>query len=296
MNPATSRAMNSKPDRSNPDRAECRAFTLPELLVVLAVVALLAATLLPALAGSRVGQQAFQCYNNFRQLQCSWLLYSSDYNDRLVQTGGMPVTAESFPSSLLQNGNWVHGNMDGRPEATTPGSTDPRLVRGGALYPYSKNLQAYKCPADLKTGPSYAGGGSRLPTTRSMSMNNWLNPLPGQSWNNYGGLGRDFRTQSDIATHNGGPSKLYVLIEENPNSINEGWFVCNAASLNPSTWIDVPANCHDNACALSFADGHVEAKRWKDRNLLGSRDIFTPVDPTFKADLIWLQERATTRP
>jgi prepilin-type processing-associated H-X9-DG protein len=186
--------------------------------------------------------------------------------------------------------------MDGRPDATTPGSTDPRLVQGGALYPYSKNVKAYKCPADLKTGPPYAGGGAKLPTTRSMSMNNWMNPLPGQDGIGFGLYGRNFRTQSDIATHKGGPSQLYVLVEESPFSINDGWFVCGAVSVNPTTWVDIPASYHDNACTLSFADGHVEAKRWKDRNLLGSRDIFTSVDPTFKADLIWLQERATTRP
>src|SRR5207248_4027285 len=44
------------------------AFTFVELLVVLAVIAALAATLLPAMAKSRPNVQAFQCLNNHRQL------------------------------------------------------------------------------------------------------------------------------------------------------------------------------------------------------------------------------------
>ena len=55
----------------------CSAFTLLELLVVLAVVSLLAATLVPTLAGSRIGSQAFRCMNNNRQLVSAWRIASN---------------------------------------------------------------------------------------------------------------------------------------------------------------------------------------------------------------------------
>src|SRR5205809_7975973 len=45
-----------------------RAFTLLELLVVMAILGLLASTLLPALAKSRPSTRAFECLNNNRQL------------------------------------------------------------------------------------------------------------------------------------------------------------------------------------------------------------------------------------
>jgi prepilin-type N-terminal cleavage/methylation domain-containing protein len=54
------------------------AFTLIELLVVIGVIALLAVTLLPALAGTKIGTKNIQCLNNLRQLTSEALAYQSD--------------------------------------------------------------------------------------------------------------------------------------------------------------------------------------------------------------------------
>ena len=56
-------------------------FTLVELAVVIATVAVLAALLLPALAGTRPNAQAFQCLENQRQLILAWQMYAQDNSD-----------------------------------------------------------------------------------------------------------------------------------------------------------------------------------------------------------------------
>ncbi len=64
--------------------ATAPAFTLIELLVVIAVSAILAALLLPALAGARRRAEGAVCTNNQRQLLLAWTLYADDNHQVLV--------------------------------------------------------------------------------------------------------------------------------------------------------------------------------------------------------------------
>lgn len=59
------------------------AFTLIELLVVIAIIAILAAMLLPALAGARNRAKAAQCQSNLYQLSLCTQMYAGDWGDYL---------------------------------------------------------------------------------------------------------------------------------------------------------------------------------------------------------------------
>ncbi len=77
--------MKAAKPKINPGRRN-RAFTLIELLVVVAIIALLAALLLPALARSKAQAKTANCLSNLRQINVGMALYSDNYQDRFFYT------------------------------------------------------------------------------------------------------------------------------------------------------------------------------------------------------------------
>ena len=63
-----------------------KAFTLLELLAVIAVIGLLLSILLPALGAARGAAQATACLSNVRQASTSFLMYAQDYNGSIPGT------------------------------------------------------------------------------------------------------------------------------------------------------------------------------------------------------------------
>ncbi|MFN7139554.1 MAG: type II secretion system protein [Limisphaerales bacterium] len=211
------------------------AFTLIELLVVIAIIAILAGMLLPALAKAKTRAQATQCLSNLKQLQTAWTMYSHDHDGKL---------ALNHPS--LSPNTWILGRIRASAGSDILSeSVDIRYVNRGKLFPYNSSLGIYRCAADPNRF-------NNTNTVRSYSMNAFMGRssvvAPDAAASEFPKTyAKDIELQD--------PSRLYVFIDEDENSINDAFFVSDPRGLQ---WYDIPAKRHNKRYALSFADGHAE--------------------------------------
>ncbi len=131
-----------------PDKSD-GAFTLTELLVVIAMLALLAVTLLPALAGSRRDSKMVQCLANLRQIGIGCSIYANDFN------GWYPITSIGAVNSYPTRVNYLNGIQYTR---YVYGDNNPAdgdvMPRGYALGGTSAPYQGF----DQNLGYLYGGG------------------------------------------------------------------------------------------------------------------------------------------
>jgi len=74
-------------DIKSPHNRVSKAFTLVELLVVMAVIAILSAMVLPALCRARTTAKAVSCRAHFKQWGLATQIYAADYDDCLPPEG-----------------------------------------------------------------------------------------------------------------------------------------------------------------------------------------------------------------
>jgi prepilin-type processing-associated H-X9-DG protein len=95
-----------------------------------------------------------------------------------------------------------------------------------------------------------------------------------------------FTKFSDFAGSPLSASECFVYLDENPLSLNDGWFLYFG---NGNTINDKPAINHGRSSSFSFADGHAEFQQWRDVFL---NPGLTP-GSSGGADTRWLAERGT---
>jgi prepilin-type processing-associated H-X9-DG protein len=253
--------------------------------------------ILPSLIKAKQKAQGAHCMNNLRQLAIAWKIYADENSGKLVPNGDETHQPTSYfdpdgkPGGRLAQ--WCPGRQDDNSQLSPPTASGLNVgqawIRFGLLFPYVANVDVYKDPADTFTGRN----GSQYPHVRSMSMNTWLGDIAP-----YANINTVISYYKEADLIRPGAANLWLFIDENPISINDGSFIC---SPQINQWVDCPASYHNNAGGISFADGHSIIKRWHDPTILKTwndkiqpgNPQFTRLDPGNPSDLGYLQPLST---
>lgn len=260
----------------------CGGFTLLELLVVIAVIAILAGLLLPALAGVKARGHSASCKSNLKQLQLAWGMYADDNGGRVA--GNVVRWVLGSEGMADENvGGWVWGNAQ-------RDQTDDNL-RNGLLWAYTGASRLYRCPGDRSTVLRRPD----LPRFRSYALEGSLNlmGLPGTGIRVHPDSEPRGNLRRESEAFN--PTEQFGFLDISEATIQAGAFGIadpDDWKHGPFYWIHQPAERHGRGANLSFLDGHVESHRWKFTpkvHVPGARD--KPQNADDLADLMWLKDR-----
>lgn len=174
------------------------------------------------------------CLTNIRQLAHAWLLYAADNDGKLVN-GAIGFSNRNMPwGDHTDELAWVNSYSSSDPEGTARG------IKAGALWPYLKDYNIYRCPA--------AQRGEALTYSIIFSMNAVchveVQRVPGAH----------VKKLAEIQN----PEQRLVFIDE--GKITPDAF---AVRYSLERWWDGPGIRHSDGTTVSFADGHSEHWKWQ---------------------------------
>jgi prepilin-type N-terminal cleavage/methylation domain-containing protein/prepilin-type processing-associated H-X9-DG protein len=267
-----------------------RGFTLIEVLVVVAIIALLVAILLPSLARARMQAQGVVCKTNMKALVTALHVYVGA-NQRLPGTAdvwwtawedaGKPpnpagnilpyweatdswlglTPAQEYPWGTLEQQQEIWDHID----ATVP--------QGGSLWRYARDEKIYLCPRDKKgipdpDDPAGGGGNGRY----SYTVNGMVGFKSPEELCRFGYV-TDFEVKEgamvarDKLIPEGtrvtwSTARMMLLYEEHPwNNTNHG-FVNDSLAADSYLALRHDPKGKGGRANFGYLDGHVDSKRY----------------------------------
>ena len=277
---------------------------------MIAIIAILAGMLLPALSRAKAKSQGIYCMNNGNQLIKAITLHASDHRELL------PLNPDD--GNTIPGHNWCAGmaGPGGGQEFDPDILSDPDR---SSVAPYvGPNVDIFRCPADQRSGfyqgTDPAKRGLTVRAARTIAMNQAVGTIcrgfddsrshagppdrpPNAPWlnNQY-----SHRRNSPFLTYGKttdfvkpGPAMTWVILDEDAYSLNDAGF---AVGMISAEWIDWPGTYHNFGAGFAFADGHSEIKKWRDSRtkVIGGNVARRPVPGS--PDWIWIAQRTSARP
>ena len=229
-------------------RVPASGFTLIELLVVVAVIAILAALLLPALQKAKEQGKAVLCKSNMRQIGLGVLMYADDSRDYYPWPGG----AARANTNGLYAADWCAGGQSSIPD-------QPALWKAagfgfnaevGSVFSYvtSQPRQNYD-PNNKEAWPVYrcpSAGDLGQALRVNYSANGWLDP--GKPF------GNGFVSLKGVLTTSvTDPARKVMLVNEEPKNMTDPAFTPPGGPNLPVLLL------HLQRANIAFLDGHMES-------------------------------------
>lgn len=218
-------------------------FTLIELLIVIAIIAILAAMLLPSLGQARNRAKAIKCTSQLKQMMTATIEYTGDYN------GAIP---QSYAPGLYDTnkGSWCWYQQ---------------------IFGYLKNKNIYLCPTGILLSCTTRSGNNGIDLNGdgvkdTIKLNYGMNARIGGYFDGTNSIGSVHTKISQVRKP---ANTVYIMDYHNSLQFLEG-------NLTNAT-VQEYAFRHNKSANTGFIDGHVEKidRPWSDFASWKSRYIWS---------------------